>query len=128
MDDLHSHPKCSPLMHDLLDLTMKQLLVIERSDRTRVTIVHRHLEEMTERAARDEAYMTQSAPRKPAKGSHSAPTNLERPISGGKQIKSSDSRLNQISRNQDLYGTVRSSRTHLKKPRSDPFLMPSVFR
>lgn len=38
---LHQHKNCTQFMHDLLDVVMKEMLVIERDERTKATDLHR---------------------------------------------------------------------------------------
>jgi len=73
-DKLHSDENCSKLVHDLLDLTMSDLLVIESDNRSKASWLHIQLKEMLKRAESDPEYLLNPVPRKPANGrSNSAP-------------------------------------------------------
>lgn len=62
-NQLHSHPKCSPLIHDLLDLTMQGLLVVDASERFPASWLQIKFDECLSKAQQDEDYLLKSAPR-----------------------------------------------------------------
>ncbi|KUJ20792.1 kinase-like protein [Mollisia scopiformis] len=62
-NELHSDEKCSLLMHDLLDLTMKGLLVVKSGARFEASWLFLQLNECLTRAQTDEEYMLQPVPR-----------------------------------------------------------------
>ncbi len=59
---LHQDDKCSPLVHDLLDLTMEKLLVCRPKDRVRAPELKIRLEEMLDLADADQQYLLKPAP------------------------------------------------------------------
>ncbi|KAH9211752.1 kinase-like domain-containing protein [Leptodontidium sp. 2 PMI_412] len=63
---LHTHPKCSELIHDLLDLTMKDLLVTETSDRCKASWLFQQLKMYLDKAEKDDKYLLKAVPH-PAK-------------------------------------------------------------
>ncbi|CZR67922.1 uncharacterized protein PAC_17821 [Phialocephala subalpina] len=64
-NELHRHEKCSPLIHDLLDLTMKGLLVVESRSRLSARWLHQELKELLQKAEKDVDYLLKPTPRKP---------------------------------------------------------------
>jgi serine/threonine protein kinase len=71
---LHSHPKCTEVLHDLLDFIMKDLLVVESKDRCNASILFQHLTWFRTRAEKDDKYLLEPVPRqaKPRGGRHNS--------------------------------------------------------
>lgn len=65
-NELHAHEKCSQLIHDLLDLTMQGLLVINSEKRTKAISLYRRLSVCLSRAKEDSTYMLKPVPRRRA--------------------------------------------------------------
>jgi serine/threonine protein kinase len=59
---LHQHPRCSQLIHDLLNLVMKEMLVVERDKRKEATMLHNTFLEFTTKAGKNMAYALQPVP------------------------------------------------------------------
>jgi len=73
-EELHSDKNCSKLIHDLLDLTMSDLLVIESDNRSKATWLCIQLKKLLNKAETDPEYSLKPVPRKPTSGrSNSAP-------------------------------------------------------
>ncbi|KAH7323473.1 kinase-like domain-containing protein, partial [Rhexocercosporidium sp. MPI-PUGE-AT-0058] len=64
-DRLHTNENCSQLIHDLLDLTMSQLLVIDARKRCTSAWLLQQLRMYLQRAEHDEEYMLRPAPHAP---------------------------------------------------------------
>lgn len=62
--ELHGHDRCSALIHDLLDLTMNGLLVVESSARYPASWLFHKLDQHLTRAQTDEDYLLTPVPRK----------------------------------------------------------------
>ncbi|TVY20106.1 Cyclin-dependent kinase 6 [Lachnellula arida] len=94
IDQLHCHERCSQLIHDLLDLTMKELLIIESKERSNAAWLFQQLKMYLRKAEKDKEYMLKAVPRQqkpPNERSQSTPTSLG-PLKGhGKRISFSDS-------------------------------------
>ncbi|KAG9233397.1 kinase-like domain-containing protein [Amylocarpus encephaloides] len=56
-NELHGDRKCSQLIHDLLDLTMTKLLVVDSSARTKGVLLYGKFMQLMEKAEADEDYM-----------------------------------------------------------------------
>ncbi|CZR57585.1 uncharacterized protein PAC_07474 [Phialocephala subalpina] len=76
VDQLHTYDKCSPLVHDLLDLTINGLLVVDTAARYPSSWVFHKLDQHLKKAQADEVYLLTPAPRK----LRTTPTHGERPI------------------------------------------------
>jgi serine/threonine protein kinase len=84
-EQLHADKNCSKLIHDLLDLTMSELLVIESADRSKASWLCYRLREFLKKAESDPEYLLKPVPRKPVSGrSNSAPL-LDTPKENGKR-------------------------------------------
>lgn len=59
---LHAHEKCSQAIHDLLNLIMKELLVIDSKKRSKAHWLHNQLMIYLARAERDEEYLLKPNP------------------------------------------------------------------
>jgi serine/threonine protein kinase len=62
VNDLHAHPNASRLIHDLLDLTMEGLLVVDAKNRARADTVDRELGKLLVKAAKDDRYLLDPLP------------------------------------------------------------------
>jgi serine/threonine protein kinase len=84
-EQLHADKNCSELLHDLLDLTMSELLVIESEKRSKASWLHVQLKKLLETAESDADYLLKPVPRKLVTGrSNSAPL-LDTPMMNGKR-------------------------------------------
>jgi serine/threonine protein kinase len=84
-EELHADKNCSQLIHDLLDLTMSELLVIETEKRSKASWLCIQLKTVLKKAETDPEYVLKPVPRKPASGrSNSAPL-LDTPKINGKR-------------------------------------------
>jgi serine/threonine protein kinase len=61
-DQLHHHTKCSGLIHDLIDLTMDQLLVVDSNNRVNASCLYWDMKHLLDRAETDREYMLQAVP------------------------------------------------------------------
>lgn len=55
--DLHAHPRCSQVIHDILDLIMRELLVVESKDRIHASELYQNLKKFLMRAEIDDNYL-----------------------------------------------------------------------
>jgi serine/threonine protein kinase len=81
-DELHAHKKCSQVIHDLLDLIMKELLVTDSKERGSASWVYQQLNLYLKKAGGNLEYLLKPVPRrqKPGSGrSNSTPTVLDPP-------------------------------------------------
>jgi len=62
-NELHEHKNCSALIHDLLDLIMGQLLIIQSKDRCSASSLFQQLAQFQEKAKRDDEYILKPVPR-----------------------------------------------------------------
>ncbi|KAI9784461.1 MAG: hypothetical protein M1839_002117 [Geoglossum umbratile] len=62
VNQLHQHEKCSKLIHDLLDLTVKKLLVIDSKEHARAKALSQQLEGYLQKAMDDKQYLLAPAP------------------------------------------------------------------
>ena len=62
VNDLHAHPNASRLIHDLLDLTMEQLLVVDAQKRAKADTVDRELGKLLVTAAKEDSYVLDPLP------------------------------------------------------------------
>lgn len=72
---LHEHEKCSDLVHDLLDLIVTHLLVVNSKDRIKADRLNRQLKTCLSKAKDDAEYLIKPAPRprNPRRGEQSNP-------------------------------------------------------
>jgi serine/threonine protein kinase len=87
-NELHAHKNCSQLVHDLLDLIMKDLLVTESKDRGKASWVFQQLNSYLKKAEQTTEYLLKPVPRqqKPESSrSNSTPTVLDPPQLQGKR-------------------------------------------
>ncbi len=85
IEQLHADKNCSELLHDLLDLTMSELLVIESEKRSKANWLHVKLKNLLGCAESDPDYLLKPVPRKLVSGrSNSAPL-LDTPRIDGKR-------------------------------------------
>jgi serine/threonine protein kinase len=65
VDKLHRHEKCSGVMHDLLELTMNHLLVVESSSRWSANDISWEMKQYLKRAETDAEYLLKAVPSTP---------------------------------------------------------------
>jgi serine/threonine protein kinase len=63
VNELHQHERCSALMHDLLDLIMGEMLVIDSKKRIDATALHLKLKDFVDTAEQDKKYLCEPKPR-----------------------------------------------------------------
>jgi serine/threonine protein kinase len=63
VDQLHAHEKCSALIHDILDLTMNELLIIDSQDRCNASLLYSQMALFQKKAQHDLEYLLKSVPR-----------------------------------------------------------------
>lgn len=80
--ELRAHGSCSALIHDLLDITMRGLLVIDTKDRMNSSILYQKLDELLIKAEFDVDYLLKPAPRQML--TNSAPAGLCVPKAHGR--------------------------------------------
>ena len=80
-DDLHSHPKCTEFLHDLVDFIMADLLVVESKDRCNARTLFQTLVWFHKRAEKDTQYLLKPVPRrfKGPSGRHNSCGAIEMP-------------------------------------------------
>ena len=61
-DQLHQDAKCSGLIHDLIDLTMDQLLIVDSNSRVSASCLYWDMKRFLDRAEKEEAYMLEGIP------------------------------------------------------------------
>lgn len=86
---LHAHKNCSPLIHDLLDLTMKEMVVVESKNRATAGQLYQQLNLYLKKAEFDHDYLLKPEHRehKPVtERSNSTPTNLDIPKATTKRL------------------------------------------
>jgi serine/threonine protein kinase len=59
---LHQHERCTQLIHDLLDMVMNEMLVVDRDERTNATMLHRSFVKLQSRMNADMNYALQPMP------------------------------------------------------------------
>ena len=59
---LHEHERCSALIHDLLDLVMNHLVLIDPGKRMNASALHQRLTELIEKANKDHKYLLNPIP------------------------------------------------------------------
>jgi serine/threonine protein kinase len=62
VEQLHAHPKCSQLIHDLLDLIMGELLVIDSKSRSKAIWLYKQLQIYLAKAEHDNDYLLKAVP------------------------------------------------------------------
>jgi serine/threonine protein kinase len=62
VNQLHEHKKCSELIHDLLELTMSKLLVVDSKDRASAKEIFQQLEKYLQKAKSDKQYLLAPVP------------------------------------------------------------------
>ena len=78
VDDLHADEKCSQLIHDLLDCTMNDLLVIDAKERIPARLLFEKLNGFVVRAKNDSDYMLKAVARQHKSRSNSAPEVIQK--------------------------------------------------
>lgn len=63
VNQLHSHDRCSQAIHDLLDLVMTDLIVIDSEDRIPSTLLSGEMKSLLDKAQKDEQYLLKPVPR-----------------------------------------------------------------
>jgi serine/threonine protein kinase len=63
VDRLHAHDRCSQLIHDLLDLVMKNLLRTNPAERMRAETLNLEMKKLVRNAESNNTYLVESAPR-----------------------------------------------------------------
>jgi len=95
--DLRCHERCSELIHDLLDLTVKELLIIDSKKRGNAAWLFQQLKMCLQSAETDDDYLLKPVPREqkpPNERTRSTPAVLEPPRPQGKRISFSDPPIN----------------------------------
>jgi serine/threonine protein kinase len=64
VNQLHEHEKCSEVIHDLLDLIMKEVLLTDASRRIQARWLDHHFKECIEKATQDKNYLLLPTPRR----------------------------------------------------------------
>lgn len=62
VEDLHAHPNASALIHELLSLTMDQLLVVDSKERVKAGPLYTQLKVLLDRAEENEPFVTEAIP------------------------------------------------------------------
>jgi len=98
VNDLHNHENCSAVIHDLLNLTMEQLLIINSEDRTKAVELDKELKHMVDRAELDKDYLLTPKPgqHKPGPGNGRANSESSIPTTP-KPINKSSSKQPKVS-------------------------------
>jgi len=65
VEQLHTHENCSALIHDLLDMIMTEVLVIDSKSRSPTAWLYQSLQFSLKRAETDQEYMMKPIPRSP---------------------------------------------------------------
>jgi len=89
VERLHLNERCSQMIHDVLDLTMSDLLVIDPNHRIHPSLLTSRMNDFVDRAARDEDYLV--SPRPYGEKSTSAPKTFDtrvRPLETAQKINS----------------------------------------
>ncbi|PKY07202.1 kinase-like protein [Aspergillus campestris IBT 28561] len=68
VEGLHRHPRCTGALHDLLNLIMSEMIVVEPWQRSPSARVHDRLAKICDRASHDDAYLMEPAPRLDLRG------------------------------------------------------------
>ena len=77
---LHTHERCSDLIHNLLELIMKDLLVTDTKKRCQASWLFQQLNAIVKRAEKDEEYMLKPNPYPANDWSNSTPSSLAVPM------------------------------------------------
>jgi serine/threonine protein kinase len=75
--ELHAHKNCSALIHDILDLIMSKLLIIEADHRSKASWLYVQLEKILKIAETDTEYLLKPVPRQPPSGGSNPKPLLE---------------------------------------------------
>jgi serine/threonine protein kinase len=70
VQQLHSHERCSALIHDLLDLIMQHVLIPDSKERISAEILSEKLKAFLGKAIKDKVYLLKSAPRRQKPGGY----------------------------------------------------------
>jgi len=62
VDQLHQHEKCSHLIHDLLDLIMEDLLLIDSKERCQTSFLYMQMKLFLGQAEKDQSYLLKPVP------------------------------------------------------------------
>jgi hypothetical protein len=84
-EQLHSDKNCSKLIHDLLDLTMSELLVIESEKRSKANWLCIRFQKLLKQAETNPEYCLKPVPRKPVSGRSNSAPHLDPPKADGKR-------------------------------------------
>jgi serine/threonine protein kinase len=76
VDQLHTHEHCSALIHELLDMIMSEVLVINSKDRSPSFSLFQSLKSCLRKAECDASYMMEPVPRAPRRTSIGSISNL----------------------------------------------------
>jgi len=83
--ELHAHKNCSALIHDILDLIMSELLVVEADLRSKASWLNVKLKMFLKRAETDTEYLLKPVPRQPPSGGSNLKPLLEPPKRNAKR-------------------------------------------
>ncbi|TGO23805.1 hypothetical protein BPAE_0121g00210 [Botrytis paeoniae] len=98
---LHQHERCSQLIHDLLELTMDHLLLIDSNERIKAGEFNRKMADFYQEAKKNPDYMLKPAPLSP-EDSKAMFLGIPRYEGSGSQISFSDPMKVSISRNSSV--------------------------
>jgi serine/threonine protein kinase len=94
-EQLHQHAKCSELIHDLIDLTMEQLLIVEFNNRVTAGGLFWDMKKLLDRSEADKEYMLNAVAPKPKQRSwarsHSTSASSGKPGKTDTILKSNNS-------------------------------------
>jgi serine/threonine protein kinase len=93
VQQLHQHEKCSAVIHDILELIMRDVLLIDSTERIESRNLHQTLETYLEKAIKDNDYLLKPAPK--FELSQSNPKNLK--VNKGKSVAFSGQEENSAS-------------------------------
>ncbi|KAI9642068.1 hypothetical protein NHQ30_009939 [Ciborinia camelliae] len=114
VDQLHRHERCSELIHDLLDLTMNKLLLIDSSQRAQAGEFNRAMKDYYRKACADKDYMLKPVPW-PAKVSDPKPLPAEHNGQSEPKITSNDLMETNVSRNAIVSHNSKGKSSNSKK-------------
>lgn len=84
VNGLHAHEQCSQAIHDLLDLIMTSMVVVDCDHRIECTPLSKELVKISDRAANDMIYLSNPVPRQPQEPqSHTQPDSQRREATNG---------------------------------------------
>jgi serine/threonine protein kinase len=63
VDDLHTHKRCTQLIHDLLDLVMGSMLKVDPDERQPAEQLKEEMEKLVQKAEESDIYLIEAAPR-----------------------------------------------------------------